>query len=132
MTVTRQTFDQVMIPCYVPQDMVLERGEGCYLYDTEGKRYVDLSAGIAVNCLGHNHPAVVKTISEQAQRLIHVSNIFVNDKTLTFAQELTQLTGFDRVFFNNSGAEANEAALKLARRVAYDNYGEDKNEPSSP
>lgn len=128
MTVTRQTFDQVMIPCYVPQDMVLERGEGCYLYDTEGKRYVDLSAGIAVNCLGHNHPAVVKTISEQAQRLIHVSNIFVNDKTLTFAQELTQLTGFDRVFFNNSGAEANEAALKLARRVAYDNYGEDKNE----
>lgn len=128
MTVTRQTFDQVMIPCYVPQNMVLERGEGCYLYDTEGKRYVDLSAGIAVNCLGHNHPEVVKTISAQAQRLIHVSNIFVNDKTLTLAQELTSLTGFDKVFFTNSGAEANEAALKLARRVAYDNFGAEKDE----
>ena len=128
MTVTRQTFDQVMIPCYVPQDMVLQRGEGCYLYDTEGKRYLDLSAGIAVNCLGHNHPEVVKTISEQAQRLIHVSNIFVNDKTLTLASELTALTGFDKVFFTNSGAEANEAALKLARRVAYDNFGPEKDE----
>ncbi|HIV55279.1 MAG TPA: acetylornithine/succinyldiaminopimelate transaminase [Candidatus Anaerobiospirillum stercoravium] len=128
MTVTRQTFDQVMIPCYVPQDMVLQRGSGCYLYDTEGKRYLDLSAGIAVNCLGHNHPEVVKTISEQAQRLIHVSNIFVNDKTLTLASELTALTGFDKVFFTNSGAEANEAALKLARRVAYDNFGPKKDE----
>lgn len=128
MTVTRQTFDEVMIPCYVPQDMVLERGDGCYLYDTEGKKYVDLSAGIAVNCLGHNHPEVVKTIYEQAQRLIHVSNIFVNDKTLTLAKELTALTGFDKVFFTNSGAEANEAALKLARRVANDNFGPHKDQ----
>ena len=126
MKVTRKTFDEVMFPCYVPQDMVLERGQGCYLYDQSGRKYVDLSAGIAVNCLGHNHKGVVDVIAKQASRLIHVSNIFTNNQTLTLASKLVKLTAYDKVFFVNSGAEANEAALKLARRVAYDDYGEDK------
>lgn len=126
MKITRKTFDEVMVPCYVPQDMVLERGKGVYLYDTSGREYLDLTAGIAVNCLGHNHAGVVKTIKKQASRFLHVSNIFVNDKTLTLAKKLTHLTGYTKVFFVNSGAEANEAALKLARRVAYDNVGEEK------
>ena len=128
MKVTRQTFDEVMMPCYVPQNMVLTHGKGCFLYDSEGNEYLDMTAGIAVNCLGHNHPVVVKTIKKQAERLIHVSNIFVNDKTLTLAKKLVNLTGYERVFFVNSGAEANEAALKLARRVAFDDFGVQKDE----
>ena len=128
MKVTRQTFDEVMMPCYVPQNMVLTHGKGCFLYDSEGNEYLDMTAGIAVNCLGHNHPVVVKTIKKQAERLIHVSNIFVNDKTLTLAKKLVNLTGYERVFFVNSGAEANEAALKLARRVAFDDFGVLKDE----
>lgn len=114
------------MPCYVPQEMVLTNGKGCLVYDNEDNEYLDMTAGIAVNSLGHNHPVVVKAIKKQAQRLIHVSNIFVNDKTLTLAKKLTALTGYDKVFFVNSGAEANEAALKLARRVAYDKYGAQK------
>lgn len=128
MKVTRQTFDEVMMPCYVPQNMVLTHGKGCFLYDSECNEYLDMTAGIAVNCLGHNHPVVVKTIKKQAERLIHVSNIFVNDKTLTLAKKLVNLTGYERVFFVNSGAEANEAALKLARRVAFDDFGVQKDE----
>lgn len=128
MKVTRQTFDEVMMPCYVPQNMVLTHGKGCFLYDSEGNEYLDMTAGIAVNCLGHNHPVVVKTIKKQAERLIHVSNIFVNDKTLTLAKKLVNITGYERVFFVNSGAEANEAALKLARRVAFDDFGVLKDE----
>ena len=128
MKITRKTYDEVMVPCYVPQDMVLEKGKGCWLYDTEGNKYLDMTAGIAVNCLGHNHPGVVKAINKQARKMLHVSNVFVNDKTLTLAKKLVKLTGFERVFFVNSGAEANETALKLARRVAFDNYGEEKSE----
>lgn len=128
MKVTRKTFDEVMIPCYNPLPMVLEKGNGCYLYDTDGNKYLDMTAGIAVNCLGHNHKGVTKVIKKQCCKLIHASNIFVNDQTLTLAKKLTAISGFDRAFFTNSGAEANEAALKLARRVAYDNYGEDKDQ----
>lgn len=126
--VTRQTYDEVMMPVYKPLEMVIERGEGVYLYDTHGNKYLDLAAGIAVNCLGHNNPGIVKIISEQAQKLIHVSNIFTNTKTLELALKITHLTGFDKVFFVNSGTEANEAALKLARRYAYEKYGEQKDE----
>lgn len=126
MKITRETFDEVMVPCYVPQEMVLKYGKGCYVYDMNDQRYIDFSAGIAVNCLGHADKGVVETIKRQSKKLIHVSNIFVNDQTLTLAKKLTSLTGFDRVFFVNSGAEANEAALKLARRVAFDDYGAEK------
>lgn len=126
--ITRATYDEVMMPVYNPLPMVMQRGNGVYLYDTDGNEYLDLSAGIAVNCLGHNHPGIVKTISEQAATLMHVSNIFTNNKTLELALKLTKLTGFEKVFFVNSGTEANEAALKLARRYAYDVYGEQKDE----
>ena len=128
MKITRKTFDEVMVPCYAPQQMVLKYGNGCYLYDTDDNQYLDLTAGIAVNCLGHNHPGVVKTLKKQAKNLIHCCNIFVNTSTLTLAKKLVDLTGYEKVFFANSGAESNEAALKLARRVAFDEYGEDKNE----
>ena len=95
---------------------VLERGEGCLLFDTAGRRYLDMCAGVAVSALGHAHPRLVAAISEQAARLIHTSNYFYNAENLRLAEELCARTGFDRAFFCNSGAEANEAMLKLARR----------------
>lgn len=128
MSVTRSTFDEVMVPCYNPLPMVITHGEGSYLFDSNDHAYLDFTSGIAVNCLGHHHKKVCKIIKKQSKKLLHVSNIFVNDKTLTLAQKLVQKTPFTKVFFQNSGAEANEAALKLARRRAYDLYGEDKYE----
>ncbi len=126
--VTRATYDQVMFPCYKPADLVLVRGKKCRLYDSEGRSYLDFGGGIAVNSLGNAPKIVRKTLKAQSARLIHVSNVFANDATLKFATEITKVTGFDRVFFTNSGAEANECALKLARRTAVDLYGEKKDE----
>ena len=126
--VTRATYDQVMFPCYKPADLVLVRGKKCRLYDSEGRSYLDFGGGIAVNSLGNAPKTVRKALKEQSARLIHVSNVFANDATLKFAAEITKVTGFDRVFFTNSGAEANECALKLARRTAVDLYGEKKDE----
>ena len=126
--VTRATYDQVMFPCYKPADLVLVRGKKCRLYDSEGRSYLDFGGGIAVNSLGNAPKTVRKALKAQSARLIHVSNVFANDATLKFATEITKVTGFDRVFFTNSGAEANECALKLARRTAVDLYGEKKDE----
>ena len=126
--VTRATYDQVMFPCYHPADLVLVRGRKCRLYDSEGRSYLDFGGGIAVNSLGNAPKTVRKALKAQSARLIHVSNVFANDATLKFATEITKVTGFDRVFFTNSGAEANECALKLARRTAVDLYGEKKDE----
>lgn len=126
--VTRKTYDQVMMPVYKPLDMVMVKGKGCYLYDDAGNEYLDLSAGIAVNALGHNHKGMVEVITKQASTLIHTSNIFTNDKTLLLALRLTALTGLDKAFFVNSGTEANETALKMARRWAYEVYGPEKDE----
>lgn len=126
--VTRATYDQVMFPCYKPADLVLVRGRKCRLYDSEGRSYLDFGGGIAVNSLGNAPKTVRKALKKQSARLVHVSNVFANDSTLKFAMEITKVTGFDRVFFTNSGAEANECALKLARRTAVDLYGEKKDE----
>ena len=126
--VTRATYDQVMFPCYHPADLVLVRGRKCRLYDSEGRSYLDFGGGIAVNSLGNAPKTVRKALKKQSARLVHVSNVFANDSTLKFATEITKVTGFDRVFFTNSGAEANECALKLARRIAVDLYGEKKDE----
>ena len=126
--VTRATYDQVMFPCYHPADLVLVRGRKCRLYDSEGRSYLDFGGGIAVNSLGNAPKTVRKALKKQSARLVHVSNVFANDSTLKFATEITKVTGFDRVFFTNSGAEANECALKLARRTAVDLYGEKKDE----
>lgn len=128
MKITRKTFDEVMFPCYNPMNMVIKKAHGSYIFDNEGNKYVDLTSGIAVNCLGHTPDGVQKVIKKTSKNLIHVSNIFCNEYTLSLAKKLTSLTGYDKVFFVNSGAEANETALKLARRVAFDDYGAEKNE----
>ncbi|MBD1387958.1 aspartate aminotransferase family protein [Neiella sp. HB171785] len=126
--ITRQTFDQVMAPNYAPAAMIPVRGEGSRVWDQEGKEYIDFAGGIAVNCLGHCHPALVSTLQEQASKLWHVSNVYTNEPALTLAKQLIDATFAEKVFFANSGAEANEAALKLARRYANEHYGEQKDQ----
>jgi acetylornithine/N-succinyldiaminopimelate aminotransferase len=111
---------------YRPAPFVLDRGRGCEVFDTEGRRYLDFCAGVAVDALGHAHPALVQALAEQAGRLMHVSNYFYNAENIRLADELCQKTGFDRAFFCNSGAEANEAMLKLARRHHYAKGHKDK------
>ena len=108
-----------LYPNYRQPPLVLTRGEGSRVWDAAGKQYFDLFGGIAVSTLGHGHPALVAAISAQAQRLIHLSNYFYNQPNVELAAKLTRLTGMDRAFFCNSGTEANEAMLKLARRHFY-------------
>src|SRR5262245_20441810 len=101
---------------YRPASIFLARGRGCEVFDVEGKRWLDLAAGVAVCSVGHSHPKLVSAISEQAARLMHVSNYFYNEENVLLANELCEKSGLDRAFFCNSGAEANEAMFKLARR----------------
>jgi succinylornithine transaminase family protein len=126
MPVTRELFDQIMVPCYSPAPFIPVRGEGSRVWDQNGKLYIDFAGGVAVTALGHCHPAMVRALEEQARRLWHVSNWFTNEPALRLAQRLVDSTFAERVFFSNSGAEANEAALKLARRWAHDRFGPDK------
>lgn len=126
--VTRQTFDDVMVPVFSPAPFVPDRGEGSRVWDTAGKDYVDFAGGIAVTALGHGHPKVLKVFEAQGRKLWHIGNGYTNEPVLRLARRLESLTFADRAFFANSGAEANEAALKLARRVAFDRFGEDKYE----
>jgi len=119
--VTRATFDEVIVPTYAPSNMVPVRAKGLDLWDQEGRQYLDFTAGIAVTSLGHCHPDVVHTIQQQAEKLWHVGNGYTNEPVLELARELVAATFADRAFFCNSGAEANEAALKLARKVAAKN-----------
>lgn len=108
--------DKHLLRTYKQPPLVLTRGEGCRVWDTDGKCYLDLYAGIAVCVLGHGHPAIVKAVTEQISRLGHVANYFYTDRQLELAAALAKRTGLERVFFCNSGAEANEGALKLVRR----------------
>ncbi|WP_339082090.1 aspartate aminotransferase family protein [Pseudomonas sp. TMP9] len=124
--VQRADFDQVMVPNYAPAAFIPVRGAGSRVWDQSGRELIDFAGGIAVNVLGHAHPALVAALTEQAGKLWHVSNVFTNEPALRLARKLIDATFADRVFFCNSGAEANEAAFKLARRVAFDKYGEDK------
>ncbi len=126
MPVTRAMFDRLMVPCYAPASFVPVRGEGSRVWDQQGRMYIDFASGVAVTALGHCHPAMVRALEEQARTLWHVSNWFTNEPALRLAQRLVDATFADRVFFCNSGAEANEAALKLARRYAHDRHGERK------
>ncbi|RWU08873.1 aspartate aminotransferase family protein [Pseudidiomarina gelatinasegens] len=128
MNVNRALFDDVMVPNYNPAKMIPVKGEGSRVWDQEGKEYVDFAGGIAVNCLGHCHPAMVKALTEQGNKLWHLSNVFTNEPAIRLAKKLTDATFADRVYFANSGAEANEAALKLARRWALDKFGPEKNQ----
>jgi acetylornithine/N-succinyldiaminopimelate aminotransferase len=126
--ISRSLFDQIMVPNYAPLKMIPVRGEGSRVWDQEDNEYLDLTGGIAVNALGHAHPELVEALTEQAKKLWHVSNIYTNEPALMLAQKLVDNTFAERVFFANSGAEANEAALKLARRFAFENYSQDKTE----
>lgn len=128
MNVTRATFDEVMVPNYAPAKMVPVRGEGSRVWDQEGNEYVDFAGGIAVNVLGHCHPALVEALQEQGSKLWHLSNVFTNEPALRLAKKLTDATFADRAYFANSGAEANEAALKLARRFALEKFGPEKDQ----
>ena len=107
------------LPVFNRYKIVLDHGDGARLYDREGRQYLDFLGGIAVNVLGHNYPPLVKTISEQAQKLIHCSNLYYTEPQAMAATRLVELSGLDRAFFANSGAEANEGAIKIARKWAH-------------
>jgi len=114
--VSRSDFDALMVPTYAPSTVVPVRGQGVWLDDAEGRRYLDFTSGIGVTSLGHAHPAVLEALHRQAEQVWHIGNGYTNQPVLRLARALTSLTFADRVFVANSGAEANEAALKLARK----------------
>jgi succinylornithine transaminase family protein len=126
MPVSRATFDQLMVPCFAPAPFVPVRGEGSRVWDQDGRMYIDFGSGVAVTALGHCHPAMIRALEEQAKKIWHVSNWFTNEPALRLAQRIVDSTFAERVFFANSGAESNEAALKLARRWAHDHFGPHK------
>ncbi len=118
MTVTKRPTPTHLLPTYASQPIAFERGAGAWLWDEQGNRYLDALSGIAVCGIGHAHPEVTATISAQAEKLLHTSNIFTIPNQIQLASNLCRLTGMDQVFFANSGAEANEAAIKLVRLFA--------------
>src|ERR1700685_4673762 len=109
---------KLLLPTYDRQRVLFTRGRGVYLWDSRGKRYLDFLSGIGVNALGHGHPAIRKTLQKQADKLIHVSNLFFHGYLAELAKKLTKISGLDRAFFCNSGTESWEGALKLARAYA--------------
>jgi acetylornithine/N-succinyldiaminopimelate aminotransferase len=113
----QQRWDAALMGNYGTPQVVLRRGVGAVVWDVDGKEYLDLFAGLAVNVLGHAHPAVQAAVAQQLGTLGHVSNLAVSEPAVLLAERLKALTGYDRVLFTNSGAEANEAALKVARRL---------------
>lgn len=128
MNVTRELFNDVMVPNYSPAPIIPVKGLGTRLWDQAGTEYIDFAGGIAVNVLGHCHPELVKTLKQQGETLWHLSNVLTNEPALRLAKKLVDATFAEKVFFANSGAEANEAALKLARRFAMEKYGEQKDQ----
>src|ERR1700690_1511835 len=109
---------RLLLPTYERSPILFGDGEGVYIIDEKGNRYLDLLSGIGVNALGYNHPAIVDTIARQSRALIHISNLFYHEGQAELALRLAERTGLDRVFFCNSGTEAWEGALKLARAYA--------------
>lgn len=107
------------LPVFARYQIVLDHGDGVNVYDTAGKKYIDFLGGIAVNVLGHGHKELVKAVADQAARMIHVSNLYYTEAQATAAEKLVKLSGLDRAFFANSGAEANEGAIKLARKYTH-------------
>ncbi|MEY3017893.1 MAG: hypothetical protein RL336_1028 [Pseudomonadota bacterium] len=125
---SRAMFDEVMVPNYNPQQVIPVKGKGSRIWDQSGKEYIDFAGGIAVNSLGHCHPALVEALQAQSEQLWHLSNVYTNEPALRLAKRLTDATFADKVFFANSGAEANEAAFKLARKYGHDHHGDSKYE----
>src|SRR5437773_2946767 len=113
-------FQKNVIPCYARFELALSHGSGSYLYDMAGRRYLDLGGGIAVCCLGHAHPAITEALLEQSRKVIHVSNLYYTEPQGRLAEALVNLLGPGKLFFCNSGAEANEGLFKLARRFGHD------------
>ncbi|MCL2919721.1 aspartate aminotransferase family protein [Shewanella litorisediminis] len=128
MHINRSLFDEVMVPNYAPSPIIPVKGLGSRLWDQNGREFIDFAGGIAVNCLGHCHPALVSALTEQAQKVWHLSNTMTNEPALMLAKKLVDNTFAEKVYFANSGAEANEAALKLVRRVALNRFGAEKSQ----
>jgi len=116
----RELFTKNVVPSYGRFDLALDHGAGSYVFDVAGKRYLDLGGGIAVNCLGHAHPAITEALVEQSKKLIHVSNLYFTEPQGRLAAEIVKRIGEGKVFFSNSGAEANEGLFKLARKFGHD------------
>jgi acetylornithine/N-succinyldiaminopimelate aminotransferase len=115
-----ELFQKNVVPSYGRFELVLDRGAGSYLWDVNGRRYLDFTAGIAVCCIGHAHPEITQALTEQSQKLLHISNLYYTEPQGRLAQELVNLTGPGKVFFSNSGAEANEGLYKVARKFGSD------------
>lgn len=124
----RTDFDKYMVPCFSPAPFIPIKAKGSWVWDQQGKDYIDLAGGIAVNSLGHANPYLSKVLKSQVDKLWHIGNGYTNEPVLQLAKTLVESTFADKVFFCNSGAEANEAALKLAQKYALDFYGKSKNE----
>ncbi|MDF7666381.1 aspartate aminotransferase family protein [Orbaceae bacterium ESL0727] len=120
--ITRELFNQIILPVYAPAQFIPVKGKGSRVWDQQGEEYIDFAGGIAVNALGHCHPKLIAALHEQSEKIWHVSNVFTNEPALILAQKLIDNTFAERVFFANSGAEANEAAFKLARHYAIEKY----------
>ncbi|AKA39988.1 aspartate aminotransferase family protein [Yersinia ruckeri] len=120
--VNRSTFDRVILPVYAPAQFIPVKGKGSRVWDQQGNEYIDFAGGIAVTALGHCHPALVMALHQQGEMLWHTSNVFTNEPALRLAEKLIAATFADRVFFANSGGEANEAAFKLARHYAIERH----------
>ncbi|HZK39885.1 MAG TPA: aspartate aminotransferase family protein [Clostridia bacterium] len=120
----KQTADDYFMPTYARFNTAIVSGLGATLQDSKGKELIDFTAGIGVNALGYAHEGWVKAVSGQAGKLQHISNLYYNSVQTDLAAQLCEASGFDRVFFSNSGAEANECAIKLARKYSFDKYGE--------
>jgi acetylornithine/N-succinyldiaminopimelate aminotransferase len=116
----RELFAKNVVPSYGRFDLVLSHGAGSYVFDVAGRRYLDLGGGIAVNCLGHAHPAITEALVEQSKKLIHVSNLYFTEPQGRLAAEIVKRIGAGKVFFSNSGAEANEGLFKVARKFGHD------------
>jgi acetylornithine/N-succinyldiaminopimelate aminotransferase len=126
--VNRELFDDVMVPNYAPSAVIPVRGQGSHVWDQQDKQYIDFAGGIAVNCLGHCHPTLVNALKTQGEKLWHLSNVMTNEPALRLAKKLVDSTFAEKVYFANSGGEANEAAFKLARRWALEVHGEQKSQ----
>tara|TARA_Y100001970_G_scaffold134326_1_gene165435 strand:- start:346 stop:822 length:477 start_codon:yes stop_codon:yes gene_type:complete len=116
----KSIYEDVMLPNYAPADFIIDRAQGSRVWDKNNKEYIDLGGGIAVNSLGHSNPILIKALNDQANKLWHTSNYISNEPAISLAKKLTELTFAEKVYFSNSGSEANEAAVKMARKFFHD------------
>ena len=123
----KSIYEDVMLPNYAPADFIPDRAQGSRVWDKNNKEYIDLGGGIAVNSLGHSNPILIKVLNDQANKLWHTSNYISNEPAISLAKKLTELTFAEKVYFSNSGSEANEAAIKMARKFHHDR-GENRDE----